>query len=64
MAQCYEQSQEAYRQGDGALAKELSQKGGAHKHRMESLNAEACARIFRGDDVLLAVSYNLKISLW
>ena len=62
MAQCYQQSHEAYQQGNGALAKELSQKGGAHKHRMESLNAEASTWIFRGDGVFLVISYNLKIS--
>ncbi|KAI6131649.1 hypothetical protein EDD16DRAFT_1469572, partial [Pisolithus croceorrhizus] len=48
MAQCYRQSHEAYQQGQGTLAKELSEKGGEHKRRMERLNAEAGAWIFRG----------------
>ena len=64
MDQCYRQSREAYQRGDGALAKELSQKRRAHKHNMKSLNVEASKQIFRGDDFLLAASYNLKISFW
>lgn len=51
MAQCYRQSHEAYQQGQGALAKELSEKGGVHKRRMERLNAEAGAWIFRENNL-------------
>ncbi|KAI6021473.1 hypothetical protein PISMIDRAFT_674559 [Pisolithus microcarpus 441] len=51
MAQCYRQSHEAYQQGQGALAKELSEKGGEHKRRMERLNAEASAQIFRENNL-------------
>ncbi|KAI6121756.1 hypothetical protein F5141DRAFT_1023190 [Pisolithus sp. B1] len=51
MAQCYRQSHEAYQQGQGALAKELSEKGGEHKRRMERLNAEAGAWIFRENNL-------------
>ncbi|KIM69734.1 hypothetical protein SCLCIDRAFT_103289, partial [Scleroderma citrinum Foug A] len=51
MAQCYQQSHEAYQQGDGALAKELSEKGGVHKRKMESLNTEASTWIFRENNL-------------
>lgn len=47
MARSFQQSHEAYNQGDGARAKELSVKGKQHERRMESLNAEASAWIFR-----------------
>jgi len=46
MAQCFEQSHEAYSRGDGALAKELSNKGKAHQREMEGLNKEASEWIF------------------
>jgi len=46
MAQCFEQSHEAYNSGDGALAKELSNKGKAHQREMERLNKEASDWIF------------------
>ncbi|KIJ67832.1 hypothetical protein HYDPIDRAFT_83040, partial [Hydnomerulius pinastri MD-312] len=48
MAQCFQQSHEAYERRDGARAKELSEKGKQHERAMESLNAEASAWIFRG----------------
>ncbi|KAI6033186.1 hypothetical protein F5J12DRAFT_735560 [Pisolithus orientalis] len=51
MAQCYQESQETYQQGHGALAKVLSQKGGEHKRRMERLNAEASVWIFRENNL-------------
>ncbi|KAL4078339.1 hypothetical protein V8B97DRAFT_1253949 [Scleroderma yunnanense] len=51
MAQCYQQSHEAYQQGDGALAKELSEKGGSHKRKMENLNVEASNWIFRENNL-------------
>ncbi|KAF8417806.1 hypothetical protein L210DRAFT_3530445 [Boletus edulis BED1] len=47
MAQCFQQSHEAYSQGDGARAKELSEQGKQHERTMVNLNAEASAWIFR-----------------
>lgn len=47
MARCFQESHEAYGRGDGAGAKELSEKGKQHERTMESLNAEASAWIFR-----------------
>ncbi|KAG2368410.1 hypothetical protein BDR07DRAFT_69275 [Suillus spraguei] len=47
MAECFRQSHEAYSRREGALAKELSEKGKKHKCTMEALNAEASAWIFR-----------------
>jgi len=47
MARCFQQSHEAYGRGDGALAKELSEKGKQYERTVESLNAEASAWIFR-----------------
>lgn len=47
MARCFQQSHEAYGRGDGARAKELSEKGKQHERTMQSLNAEASAWIFR-----------------
>jgi hypothetical protein len=48
MATCFQQSHEAYSRREGALAKELSEKGKKHERTMEALNAEASAWIFRG----------------
>ena len=48
MAKCFQQSHEAYARREGALAKELSEKGKQHGRTMEALNAEASAWIFRG----------------
>ena len=48
MAQSFEGSHAAYGRGDGALAKELSNKGKAHQRKMESLNKEASDWIFSG----------------
>lgn len=47
MAQCFQESHEAYGRGDGARAKELSEQGKQLERTMESLNAEASAWIFR-----------------
>ncbi|KAH7926704.1 DUF1771-domain-containing protein [Leucogyrophana mollusca] len=47
MAQCFQQSHEAYARHDGALAKELSLQGKQHEREMERLNAEASEWIFR-----------------
>jgi len=46
MARCFEQSHEAYAQGAGARAKELSTQGHQHQHKMESLNQQASDWIF------------------
>ncbi|KAN0091190.1 DUF1771 domain containing protein [Tylopilus felleus] len=51
MAQCFQQSHEAYNQGDGARAKALSGQGKQHEQTMESLNAEASAWIFRQNNL-------------
>jgi len=51
MARCFQQSHEAYGGGDGARAKELSEKGKQHERTMESLNAEASAWIFRENNL-------------
>ncbi|KAG1752992.1 DUF1771-domain-containing protein [Suillus lakei] len=47
MGKCFQQSHEAYSRREGALAKELSEKGKQHERTMEALNAEASAWIFR-----------------
>lgn len=58
MARCFQESHEAYGRGDGARAKELSQKGKQHERTMENLNAEASALIFRREcDPVSAGSY-------
>lgn len=51
MAQCYQQSQEAYQRGDRALAKRLSEEGRVHKQEMENLNTSASAWIFRENNL-------------
>ncbi|KAI8394196.1 uncharacterized protein BYT42DRAFT_553673 [Radiomyces spectabilis] len=43
---CYERSQAAYRDGDGALAKELSVQGHEHDDRMKQYNQQAADRVF------------------
>ncbi|RJE18028.1 SMR domain-containing protein [Aspergillus sclerotialis] len=45
--QCFERSQEAYASGDGAAAKELSEKGKAHGRKMDEYNKQASEFIFR-----------------
>jgi len=57
MAKCFQQSHEAYARREGALAKELSEKGKQHERTMASLNAEASAWIFRG-----TLSYRVSVS--
>jgi len=49
MANCFEESKHAYRAGDGAMAKILSNEGKGHKARMEQLNAEASAWIYASE---------------
>jgi len=51
MARCFQESHEAYNQGDHARAKELSAEGKQHERKMESLNAEASAWIFRQNNL-------------
>ncbi|KAK7037277.1 hypothetical protein VNI00_011268 [Paramarasmius palmivorus] len=46
MANCFRESQEAYHNGDGARAKELSNEGKEHQQQMEKLNREASEWIF------------------
>jgi Domain of unknown function (DUF1771) len=47
MAHAFQQSENAYREGDGALAKQLSNEGKEHQRKMESLNKQACDWIFQ-----------------
>ena len=54
MAKAFEESHQAYASGDGALAKELSNKGKQHKAEMERLNRAASEWIFVGACVLSA----------
>ncbi|GIK04590.1 hypothetical protein Aspvir_008673 [Aspergillus viridinutans] len=44
---CFQRSQEAYSNGDGALAKELSEQGKAHGRKMDEYNKQASEFIFR-----------------
>jgi len=46
MAQCFQQSHEAYARRDGALAKDLSNQGKEHQRKMEELNKQASDLIF------------------
>ncbi|KXN90641.1 hypothetical protein AN958_03881 [Leucoagaricus sp. SymC.cos] len=46
MARCFEESHQAYSSGDGARAKELSNKGKQHQKHMEELNKQASEWIF------------------
>jgi len=48
MARCFEQSHEAYARGDGTNAKQFSNQGHEHQHKMESLNKQASDCIFNG----------------
>ncbi|KIK97749.1 hypothetical protein PAXRUDRAFT_135679, partial [Paxillus rubicundulus Ve08.2h10] len=51
MGRSFQGSHEAYSRGEGARAKELSEKGKQHERVMESLNAEASAWIFRENNL-------------
>lgn len=44
---CFERSQEAYKSGDGAAAKQLSNQGKAHDAKMDDYNRQASEYIFR-----------------
>lgn len=46
MAHCFDQSHQAYENGDGARAKQLSEEGKRHKAEMERLNKEASDWIY------------------
>lgn len=46
MAKTFEESHQAYQGGNGALAKELSNKGKRHQAEMDRLNKEAAEWIF------------------
>jgi len=46
MAECFQQSHEAYARRDGALAKDLSNKGKENQRKMEELNKQASDWIF------------------
>lgn len=44
--ECFEQSKEAYNNGDGAEAKRLSEKGKEHGRKMEEYNDKASKFVF------------------
>jgi DNA-nicking Smr family endonuclease len=46
-ANCFQRSQEAYQQGDGAAAHSLSQEGKDHGAKMDMYNKQASEFIFR-----------------
>lgn len=48
MAQCFQQSHEAYTRRNGALAKDLSNQGKEYQRKMEELNKQASDWIFIG----------------
>ena len=51
MRKCYDQSQDAYKSGDGARAKELSTEGGKHKQKRDDLNMQAADWIFEKNNL-------------
>jgi len=51
MARCFRESQEAYKSGDGARAKQLSNEGKQHQAEMDRLNKEAGDWIFRENNL-------------
>jgi Domain of unknown function (DUF1771) len=51
MARCFKDSKRAYEDHNGALAKELSNKGRAHQKEMNDLNAQASDWIFKGNSI-------------
>ncbi|KAF8493627.1 hypothetical protein JB92DRAFT_2998371 [Gautieria morchelliformis] len=50
MARCFKESKSAYEAHNGALAKELSNKGRAHQKQMNNLNAQASDWIFKANN--------------
>lgn len=63
MAKCFEESHQAYSNGNGSLAKELSGKGKQHQKRMEELNKQASEWIFVGT-CLFERANNVRTDLW
>ena len=49
MGKCFDGSQDAYRRGDGALAKKLSEEGKAHQAEMNRLHKEAARWVYNGE---------------
>ncbi|KAK9433718.1 hypothetical protein V1505DRAFT_124823 [Lipomyces doorenjongii] len=50
-ARCYRAAHEAYERGDGAEAKQLSDRGKQHAAKMDGYNAQAAAFAFRSNNV-------------
>ncbi|KAI0318319.1 hypothetical protein OF83DRAFT_37123 [Amylostereum chailletii] len=50
MGRAFDESQQAYKRGDRARAKELSEEGKRHQRQMESLHAQASAWIYRANN--------------
>jgi uncharacterized protein HemX len=59
MAQCFQQSHEAYARRDGALAKDLSSQGKEHQRKMEEFNKQASDWIFIGAQFSLNLFANI-----
>ncbi|EGO00507.1 hypothetical protein SERLA73DRAFT_135518, partial [Serpula lacrymans var. lacrymans S7.3] len=57
MAECFQESHEAYGRRDGALAKQLSEKGKAHKRNMERLKCKPGEVDLHGLYVKEAISF-------
>jgi len=51
MSRAFQAGHEAYAQGDGARAKQLSNEGKEHKRRMESLNQQAADWIYHANNL-------------
>lgn len=51
MSKCFQQGHEAYSRGDGALAKDMSNKGKEHQRKMEEYNKQASDWIFRANNL-------------
>lgn len=62
MAKCFEESHQAYANGNGALAKDLSNKGKQHQKRMEDLNKQASDWIFAGTKALFLPVRDAKLT--
>lgn len=59
MARAFDESQKAYKGGDGARAKQLSEEGKRHKAEMERLNRQAADWIYYGTAVPLPFAVSL-----
>jgi Domain of unknown function (DUF1771) len=62
MSKCFQEGSEAYTRGDGARAKEMSNKGKEHQRKMEEYNKQASDWIFKGM-CLNSLSFVVAISL-